>query len=366
MGDSSLLLRPGTLWPALLEATRRAHACGAIRPIRTAQQFIDDGGVRFLVRKVSSLARKDEDRAARQAQEAAGAPVNPFLPCEPDLVVGDLSDSHRAVLNKFNVIDHHLLIVTRRFMDQETLLDADDFAALAVCMAEIDGLGFYNGGTAAGASQPHKHLQLVPLPLADTGPALPVEALFEAVRGVPGICRLPGLPFAHALSWLEPSLFAAPARTAAALLAGYREMLAAWSLSPIRSGGEAQRIKLVTELAKVRAAPSTPLTVKQPWQKGKRSTLYVLDEPTVGLHMADVEKLIRVLHRLADAGNTVVVIEHNLDVMAEADWIIDLGPEGGNAGGRIVAAGTPEAISQQSEHSHTARVLAPFLAQCRA
>jgi len=136
--------------------------------------------------------------------------------------------------------------------------------------------------------------------------------------------------------------------------------------SPTLSGGEAQRIKLVTELAKVRAAPSTPLTVKQPWQKGKRSTLYVLDEPTVGLHMADVEKLIRVLHRLADAGNTVVVIEHNLDVMAEADWIIDLGPEGGNAGGRIVAAGTPEAIAQQSGHSHTAQVLAPFLAQRRA
>jgi len=91
-------------------------------------------------------------------------------------------------------------------------------------------------------------------------------------------------------------------------------------------------------------------------------TLYVLDEPTVGLHMADVEKLIRVLHRLVDAGNTVVVIEHNLDVIADADWVIDLGPEGGDAGGRIVAQGAPTAIIKDRDRSHTTRVLAEFLA----
>ncbi len=88
-------------------------------------------------------------------------------------------------------------------------------------------------------------------------------------------------------------------------------------------------------------------------------TLYVLDEPTVGLHMADVEKLIRVLHRLVDAGNTVLVIEHNLDVIAEADWIVDLGPEGGSAGGKVVFQGTPE--SSGRSNSHTARALRDFL-----
>jgi excinuclease ABC subunit A len=136
--------------------------------------------------------------------------------------------------------------------------------------------------------------------------------------------------------------------------------------SPTLSGGEAQRIKLVTELAKVR--PDTGDAAARPGRAGaQKHTLYVLDEPTVGLHMADVEKLIRVLHRLVDAGNTVVVIEHNLDVMAEADWILDLGPEGGAAGGRIVAQGAPEAVAEaaaeRSGQCHTGRVLAAFLAE---
>ncbi|AYH41819.1 excinuclease ABC subunit UvrA [Azoarcus sp. DN11] len=131
--------------------------------------------------------------------------------------------------------------------------------------------------------------------------------------------------------------------------------------SPTLSGGEAQRIKLVTELAKVRGrAGESAKTGGRPLPPEKH-TLYVLDEPTVGLHMADVDKLIRVLHRLADAGHTVLAIEHDLDVMAEADWLLDLGPEGGDGGGRIVAQG-PVADVCATAGSHTATILGEFLA----
>ena len=124
--------------------------------------------------------------------------------------------------------------------------------------------------------------------------------------------------------------------------------------SPTLSGGEAQRIKLVTELSKVRD------------DVGKRGnkvphTLYVLDEPTVGLHMADVEKLIHVLHRLVNGGHSVVVIEHDLDVIAEADWVLDLGPEGGQGGGRVVAASTPEEVVRLG--THTGKALEAVLAR---
>jgi excinuclease ABC subunit A len=110
------------------------------------------------------------------------------------------------------------------------------------------------------------------------------------------------------------------------------------------SGGEAQRVKLATELQKIATG----------------RTLYVLDEPTTGLHLADIERLLEVLHRLVESGNTVLVIEHNLDVIKQADWVVDLGPEGGDAGGEVIAAGPPEEIVHVPE-SHTGRFLRPLL-----
>ncbi|MEM8751434.1 MAG: excinuclease ABC subunit A, partial [Pseudomonadota bacterium] len=114
------------------------------------------------------------------------------------------------------------------------------------------------------------------------------------------------------------------------------------------SGGEAQRVKLSKELAK----------------RATGRTLYILDEPTTGLHFEDVRKLLEVLHELVETGNTVVVIEHNLDVVKTADWIVDLGPEGGDGGGEIVAAGTPEDVATV-KGSHTGRYLKPLLKRRR-
>ena len=124
--------------------------------------------------------------------------------------------------------------------------------------------------------------------------------------------------------------------------------------SPTLSGGEAQRIKLVTQLARRSTAQGEEVRTTR---RGK-STLYVLEEPTIGLHAHDVAQLIAVLHRLVDEGGTVVVIEHHLDIIAEADHVLDIGPEAGAEGGRIVAQGTPEQVAK-SKSSRTA----PFLRQ---
>jgi ATP adenylyltransferase len=225
-GASGILLRPGTLRWSLARASRAALERGALQPIATEQRFVTDGGVRFLVRIVSSLARKDEEwRLRPDAATRPGMALDPFLPPDPDLFVAEVSDTHVAVLNRFNVIDQHLLLVTRAFEDQEALLGIRDFAALWACMGEYDSLGFYNGGAVAGASERHKHLQLVPLPLAGEGPALPVGPLLDQAPqgGEPG--RVPGLPFAHAFCRLPPEILAEGAEAAPTLERLYRSLL---------------------------------------------------------------------------------------------------------------------------------------------
>lgn len=228
MSSTSKLMAPGELWSRVLERTQHALSCGALSPIETEQEAIEDGGVRFAVRRVSTLARKAEQRSIRSAKRASAGGARNDFPIEPDLFVADVSDTHVAVLNKFPVIPHHLLLVTRRYVSQEALLDADDFDALGRCMREYDSLGFYNGGVQAGASQPHKHLQLVPLPLAGNE-SVPMERLFERVPSASGINNVPGLPFRHAFSWLDSG----SADAGAILLRTYRTLLSAAGIEGI-------------------------------------------------------------------------------------------------------------------------------------
>jgi ATP adenylyltransferase len=145
---------------AIDDAIATATHSGALQTIRTEHTLIEDGGITFLVRWVSSLAVKDASRVIAAGRRDPD--FNPFLPPERDLTVGTLGPAHLAVLNKYPVIARHLLIVTRTFEDQSAPLTLADFSALACVIGELGGLGFYNGGLAAGASQRHKHLQWIP------------------------------------------------------------------------------------------------------------------------------------------------------------------------------------------------------------
>ena len=201
MKAKELKLKPGTLWQDTLDRTERALRTGALLPIYTESTVMNDGGIDFLVRIVSNLARKAEDRKVYEENSSNEKnKPNPFLPYEEDLFVADISDTHVCLLNKFNVIEHHLLIVTRAFEDQEILLTLQDFKAIRTCMAEFEGLAFYNGGVVAGASQRHKHLQMIPLPMEDNGLMVPVEPLFAGARFEGEFGVIPGLPFVHSFT----------------------------------------------------------------------------------------------------------------------------------------------------------------------
>ncbi len=203
-------LIPGQLRTWLRQVSASALASGALRSFDTACERLEDDGLPFLVRQLANLQRKQQ---ATTAQKQAQKPRNPFLPYEPDLYVADLGDRHLCLLNKFNVLDDHLLIITRDYASQDDWLTADDFRALALALAEFDGFVFYNGGTLAGASQPHKHLQLIPFDAFAPGSELP---LLEWLRDDPDWSvsgALERLPYRHgiaplSLDWSDPSAVA--------------------------------------------------------------------------------------------------------------------------------------------------------------
>jgi ATP adenylyltransferase len=218
----TLLLAPGALEPAIAACEQAALASGALEPIRTEATVQDDAGVGCIVRIATGLARK----AAAGTTAPAGA-RNPFLPYDAAMFVASITPTHVALLNKYPVQRRHLLLVTRTFVPQEALLDADDWLALAACLGQIDGLGFYNGGALAGASQPHKHLQLVPLPLAEGVDGVPIEPLLASARAGSAVAPVPALPCAAFCAWFDPATLADPIAGAELLDRRYRDLIAA-------------------------------------------------------------------------------------------------------------------------------------------
>ena len=191
-----------SLWSLAQRQTEHALQCGALQSIQTDYEFVEQNGVQFLVRILSNLARKEKANKKQQQLNRQGQDFNPFLPYEKDLFVRNLSPTHLCLLNKFNVVNHHLLIITREFEEQEAWLNLQDFSALWSGLREIDGLAFYNGGKRAGASQRHKHIQLIPMPLSPEGQAIPMEAILsESNTREHG--RIAALPFQHGFSTLS-------------------------------------------------------------------------------------------------------------------------------------------------------------------
>ncbi|ELS01845.1 ATP adenylyltransferase (5',5'''-P-1,P-4-tetraphosphate phosphorylase II) [Xenococcus sp. PCC 7305] len=199
--SETLLLKPGRLWNQAIAKTEYARQTGDLKSIETEYQLIEQDNISFVIRSLSNITRKEEAKAQQKLQEVkTGKYIDPFLPYNPNLFVCDISASHLCLLNKFNIVDGHLLIVTRDFEEQENLLNIHDFAALWSCMKEIDGLAFYNGGPAAGSSQRHKHLQLLPLPLIPDLACLPIQPAIDQVRFQNSLGIIPSFPFINAIA----------------------------------------------------------------------------------------------------------------------------------------------------------------------
>jgi ATP adenylyltransferase len=232
MAERIQRFEPGALWARVKVRTAQAIERGAIHTIPTHSHWVEQGGVNFLIRIVSNLARKAFAKVEQQRSSVAGtANRNPFLPYDPDLFVSEISDTHVCLLNKFNVLDHHILLVTRSFQEQESLLTLSDFEALLLCLREYEGLAFYNAGEAAGASQRHKHMQMVPLPLTAEVSQVPMDSLLRTARFENTIGVVPALPFSHVLTRMKPQWIETLEEGAQHMFQQYLDMLQRLELS---------------------------------------------------------------------------------------------------------------------------------------
>ncbi len=218
-------------WSDVTERARVAEAQGALEPLPTDAVVMPDNGIPFVVRVLLPQLNREDGKPRNWEQ---GADSEPFLPpYDANLFVADLSPTHVCLLNKYVVLPGHLLLVTRDFTPQDTWLTEADFQAMWLALRQWPGLVFFNGGRRAGASQRHRHLQLVHPPLGPVEPPVPITAAFAGLLDSDAPRRAP-LPFLHALTRLEPDWTADPDEAARATLERYERLLDELDL---RTGG---------------------------------------------------------------------------------------------------------------------------------
>ncbi|MGP0129744.1 MAG: ATP adenylyltransferase family protein [cyanobacterium endosymbiont of Rhopalodia musculus] len=216
------------LWEKVITQTSHAINCGALQSNVTNYEFIEDTKIKFLVKILDNFPQKENSQKQEtQQHKKTEKKIDPFLPYEKDLFVTNLSETHLCLLNKYNVFDYHLLIITRVFEEQQSWLDLHNFAALSKCLSQIDGLGFYNSGTLAGASQHHKHLQLVPFPLSSQVEKIPIESIIKETNFEEDIEFISSFNFNHALTKINFTTGQNYFQNALIMLENYHKLLMA-------------------------------------------------------------------------------------------------------------------------------------------
>ena len=221
------MFEAGTLKTQVIKQTQNATDKGILVPAGYDYECtVTQSDIPFIIRVTPNLHRKDKARKDQNEEtKQLGQEPNPFLPYNPDMYVSDLSPTHLCLLNRFKLFDYPLLIVTREFEEQECLLSYEDFQSISICMQEMDGLAFYNGGSNAGASQRHKHFHYIPYPLDNKLATVPIDIILKALPLTDESISLDILPYRHVISRVDWPKIDSPDIAAALLLSKYQTLL---------------------------------------------------------------------------------------------------------------------------------------------
>jgi ATP adenylyltransferase len=221
------MFEPGTLKALVIKKTKEATDKGVLVPAVCEYECkVTQSDIPFVIRVAPNLHRKDQAREVQNEEtKQQGQEPNPFLPYNPGMYVSDISPTHLCLLNRFKLFDYPLLIVTKEFEEQEGLLSYEDFQGISICMQEMDGLAFYNGGLNAGASQRHKHFHFIPYPLDNKLSTVPIDTILKVLPLTAESISLDILPYRHVISRIDWSSIGSPDIAAELLLSKYQKLI---------------------------------------------------------------------------------------------------------------------------------------------